>query len=98
MTLQVRRVVTGHDENGKAVITSDECLSAIPRRIGGNIAGCEIWSIDRMPVDNSREADVAQRAGFVTRHNYVGSGAGTTCRITEFAPGHGRFPHRIETV
>ncbi|HEX2829222.1 MAG TPA: cupin domain-containing protein [Burkholderiales bacterium] len=98
MTLRVRRVVTGHDTNGKAVIASDETLTAVPRRIGGNITGCEIWSTDRMPVDNSREADAAQRAGFVVRHNYVGNGQGTTCRITEFAPGHGRFPHRTETV
>lgn len=98
MTLQVRRIVTGHDANGKAVVVSDERLSAVPRRIGGQITGCEIWSTDRMPVDNSREADASQRAGFVTKHNYVGSGEGTTCRITEFAPGHGRFPHRTETV
>ena len=98
MTLQVRRVVTGHDVNGKAVVVSDERLTAVPRRIGANITGCEIWSTDGMPVDNSREADAAQRAGFVTRHNYVGSGEGTTCRITEFAPGHGPFPHRTETV
>ena len=98
MTLQVRRVVTGHDETGKAIVVSDESLTAVPRRIGTNITGCEIWSTDRIPVDNSREADAAQRAGFVTRHNYVGSGQGTTCRITEFAPGHGRFPHRTETV
>jgi quercetin dioxygenase-like cupin family protein len=98
MTLQVRRIVTGHDANGKAVVVSDERLTAVPRRIGGDITGCEIWSTDRMPVENSREADAAQRAGFVTKHNYVGSGEGTTCRITEFAPGHGRFTHRTETV
>src|SRR5688500_4587337 len=98
MTLQVRRVVTGHDENGKAVVASDERLTAVSRRIGTAITGCEIWSTDTMPVDNSREADAAQRKGFVVRYNYVGSGQGTTCRITEFAPGHGRFRHRTETV
>jgi mannose-6-phosphate isomerase-like protein (cupin superfamily) len=98
MTLQVRRVVTGHDAKGKAIVATDEVLTAVPRRIGGGIMGCEIWSTDRMPVDNSREADAAQRKGYVVRHNYVGSGQGTTCRITEFAPGHGRFQHRTETV
>jgi mannose-6-phosphate isomerase-like protein (cupin superfamily) len=98
MTLQVRRVVTGHDAKGKAIVATDEVLTAVPRRIGAAITGCEIWSTDRMPVDNSREADAAQRKGYVVRHNYVGSGQGTTCRITEFAPGHGRFQHRTETV
>jgi uncharacterized cupin superfamily protein len=98
MTLQVRRIVTGHDAKGKAVVASDEVLTAVSRRIGANITGCEIWSTDRMPVDNSAEADAAQRAGFVKRYNYVGTGEGTTIRITEWAPGHARFTHRTETV
>ena len=98
MTLQVRRVVTGHDANGNAVVATDERLTAVSRRIGANITGCEIWSTDRMPVDNSEAASAAQRAGFVKRYNYVGTGQGTTIRITEWAPGHARFTHRTETV
>jgi mannose-6-phosphate isomerase-like protein (cupin superfamily) len=98
MTLVVRRIVTGHDANGKAVVASDERLTAVSRRIGANITGCEMWSTDRMPVDNSTEADAAQRSGFVKRYNYVGTGQGTTFRITEWAPGHARFTHRTETV
>lgn len=98
MTLQVRRIVTGHDADGKAVVASDERLTAVSRGIGANIAGCQIWSTDRMPVDNSPAADAAQRAGFVTRHNYVGTGEGTVFRVTEWAPGHARFTHRTETV
>jgi uncharacterized cupin superfamily protein len=98
MTLIVRRIVTGHDANGKAVVASDERLTAVSRRIGANITGCEMWSTDRMPVDNSEEAAAAQRAGFVKRYNYVGTGQGTTFRITEWAPGHARFTHRTETV
>jgi quercetin dioxygenase-like cupin family protein len=98
MTLQVRRIVTGHDTDGKAVVASDERLTAVSRRIGANITGCEIWSTDRMPVDNSAAADAAQRAGFIKRYNYVGTGQGTTIRVTEWAPGHARFTHRTETV
>ncbi|UCF76268.1 MAG: cupin domain-containing protein [Betaproteobacteria bacterium] len=98
MTLQVRRIVTGHDQNGKAVVASDETITAVSRGIGAKIEGCEIWSTDKMPVDNSEAAAAAQRAGFVKRYNYVGSGQGTTFRITEWAPGHARFTHRTETV
>ena len=98
MTLQVRRVVTGHNANGNAVVATDERLTAVSRRIGANITGCEIWSTDRMPVDNSEAASATQRAGFVKRYNYVGTGQGTTIRITEWAPGHARFTHRTETV
>ena len=74
MAMEVRRIVTGHDANGKAVIKTDERLPAVSRLGRPHIAGCEIWSTDRMPVDNSDAADTAQRKGFVTRYNYVGTG------------------------
>jgi len=98
MALQVRRIVTGHDANGKAVVATDERLTAVPRLNRPHIAGCEIWSTDKMPVDNSAAADAPQRAGFVKRYNYVGTGQGTVIRVTEFAPGAPKFMHRTETV
>ena len=96
MAMEVRRIVTGHDTNGKAVIKTDERLPAVSRLGRPHIAGCEIWSTDRMPADNSDAADAAQRKGFVTRYNYVGTGQGTVIRITEFAPGAPKFMHRTE--
>src|SRR5262245_19492890 len=76
MALEVRRIVTGHDANGKAVVKTDERMTAVPRLGRPHIAGCEIWSTDKMPVDNSSdEAERAQRGGFVKRYNYVGTGA-----------------------
>jgi quercetin dioxygenase-like cupin family protein len=98
MTLEVRRIVTGHDANGKAIVTTDERLTASSRAGRGGIARCEIWSTDRMPVDNSDAAEAAQRQGFVVRHNYVGSGQGTVVRVVEFAAGSPKFMHRTETV
>ena len=110
MAMEVRRVVTGHGENGKARVVSDERITAVPRGggglqlaagVSGGVTGCEMWSTDRMPVDNSAAADASQRSGFVKHYidaNYIGTGAGTTFRITEFAPGHARFTHRTETL
>ena len=99
MALQVRRVVTGHDANGKAIIASDECMKGVSAPARPYISRCEIWSTDKMPVDNSEGAAAeAQRKGFVVRHNYVGSGQGTVIRVTEFAPGSPKFMHRTETV
>src|SRR5712691_6305009 len=98
MALEVRRIVTGHDAGGKAVIKTDERLPAVSRLGRPHIAGCEIWSTDKMPVDNSDASEPAQRKGFVTRYNYVGTGQGTVVRITEFAPGAPKFMHRTETV
>jgi uncharacterized cupin superfamily protein len=99
MTLNVRRVVTGHNADGLSVVKTDELVPGVTRGIGG-ITGCEIWSTDQMPVDNSAAAEAAQRAGFVKHHipNYVGTGGGTTFRIDELAPGNARFTHRTETV
>ena len=98
MALQIRRVVTGHDANGKAIVASDERMNGVSAPARPYISRCEIWSTDTMPVDNSEEAAAAQRKGFVVRHNYVGSGQGTVVRITEFAPGAPKFMHRTETV
>jgi hypothetical protein len=83
VTLEVRRIVTGHNEFGMGIVVSDEKLSAVSRGLGANISGCEIWSTNSMPVDNSMEAEALQRAGFVKKYNYVGSGQGTTVRIVE---------------
>jgi hypothetical protein len=98
MTLEVRRIVTGHDAAGKAIVESDERMTGAVRPGRAAIARCEIWSTERMPVDNSDAAAAEQRRGFVVRHNYVGSGQGTVVRITGFAPGSPKFMHRTETL
>ena len=98
MALEVKRIVTGHDANAKAVIKTDERMAAVSRLGSPHIAGCEIWSTNTMPVDNSEASEAAQRKGFVTRYNYVGTGQGTVVRIVEFAPGAPKFMHRTETV
>ena len=98
MPLKTRRIVTGHDASGKAVVISDEVLKAVSRGLGKGINGVEIWSTDTMPVaQTDAEAD-RQRAGLVAKHNHVGSGAGTTIRITQWEPGHSLFPHRTQTL
>ena len=96
MALEVRRIVTGHDAKGKVIVQTDERLKSVQRRPG--ITGCEIWSTNTMPADNSMAADPAQRKGFVTRYNYVGNGQGTVVRITQLEPNGPKFMHRTETV
>lgn len=98
MALSTRRVVTGHDASGNAVIAADERLAGISRDGRTGLSRVEIWSTDRMPVDNSEAAAAAQKAGFVRRYNYVGNGRGTVIRVTEIAPGSPKFMHRTETL
>src|SRR5579862_6763475 len=97
--MQVRRIVTGHDAKGRAVVATDETFNATESPTRPGISRVEMWSTDKMPVDNSEGAAAdAQRAGFVKRYNYVGTGQGTVIRVTEFAPGAPIFMHRTETV
>ena len=44
MTLEVRRIVTGHDARGKAIIKTDERLTAVARLGRSDAVGCDIWS------------------------------------------------------
>ena len=100
--MEVRRVVTGHDASGKSIISTDEVLKPVSRGAGAGVVGCEIWSTDRMPIDNSREAEESQRAGFVKHDrphmNFVDTGAGLCMRVIEWGPGNPPFTHRTETM
>jgi hypothetical protein len=101
MAFEVRRAVVANDSSGKAVATSDKMLSAISDGTGTKISACELWSTDKMPIDNSAEVAAQQKAGVVNRYhdlNYVGNDQGTAFRITEFPPGHAKISHRTETL
>ncbi|MCX5544119.1 cupin domain-containing protein [Paraburkholderia sp. CNPSo 3076] len=101
MAFKVRRVVAGHNDTGAAIVISDEVIPAVSRGVGRNITGSEIWSTDTMPVDISADAESRQRKGYIkvyNDYNYVGSGQGTTFRITHWEPGHALFPHRTQTI
>ena len=50
MSLEVRRVVTGHDENGKAIVEIDEISkNVIERRPGAH--STVIWATNSYPPD-----------------------------------------------
>src|SRR6201987_356521 len=97
MAMKVRRIVNGHNASGKAIVKTDEQVTAVAR-VAAGISGCEIWSTDQMPIDNSAAADAPPPAGFVKHSHYVGDGGGTRFRINEWAPGHARFTHGTETM
>jgi alpha-beta hydrolase superfamily lysophospholipase len=98
MAFEVRRIVTGHDAQGKAVVACDERLAGVGRPGRPELLRCDVWSTDRMPVDNSAESEAAQREGFVQRYNYVGTGQGSVIRVLQIMPGAPKFMHRTETL
>jgi mannose-6-phosphate isomerase-like protein (cupin superfamily) len=78
----VRRVVTGHDENGKAIVLSDGLVERVysnPVRPGHRSS--DIWETHAMPVKISREE--ADPVAVVTRFL---SPLGVKIRISELEP------------
>jgi quercetin dioxygenase-like cupin family protein len=91
MTLKIRRVVTGHDAQGRALVAIDEvCGNVISRR--PNHASCVVWSTREFPADNGDERDGAAREVATTDPN------GTVFRIVEYRPGVAPRNHRTESI
>lgn len=57
----IRRVVTGHDASGKAVVLIDGIAPNVKVRQGANFVHSLLWVTDETPVDVSGAADRAQR-------------------------------------
>ena len=91
MALQLRRVVTGHDANGRAVVKIDEISKNQPSGRPGRSA-CVVWTTESFPVDNSRDQDGSKRPVGTTLKN------GTVFRVVEFAPGVSPRVHRTDSI
>lgn len=80
----VRRIVTGHDSSGKAVILSDGPTPHVSQRGEGNVISL-MWITNETPADVSRTDDRAnQKTGVPPPRN------GTILRVVDFAPQSGR--------
>ena len=91
MTLKIRRVVTGHDAQGRARVAIDGlCANVISRR--PSHASCVVWSTGEFPADNGDPRDGAAREVATTDPN------GTVFRIVEYRPGVAPRNHRTESI
>ena len=91
MPLKLRRVVTGHDANGKAVVKIDEACQNLSVGRPGRSA-CVVWTTESFPVDNTGEADEGLRQVGTTLKN------GTVFRVIEFSPGVAPRNHRTDSI
>jgi quercetin dioxygenase-like cupin family protein len=94
-----RRVVTGHDADGQAVVVEDEALRPAPLAETAGLAGAvffQLWATHEMPVDASDATFERQRGGSTT--TVVGSGKGSVLRIGELAPGTRSPMHRTQSL
>ena len=91
MTVKVRRVITGHDDKGRAVVMIDEVAkNVITGRPGAS--SCVVWTTDTLPADNSGNADTSTRKVGTTLPG------GSVFRIVEFSPGVAPRMHRTDSI
>jgi quercetin dioxygenase-like cupin family protein len=91
MAFTVRRVITGHDAKGKAIVQIDEVAKhAFVGRPGAT--GINVWTTQGFPVSNDGAEDAGLRKVGTTLEN------GTILRILEFAPGLAARNHRTDSI
>lgn len=91
MSLQIRRVVTGHDAKGHAKVEIDEIAkNVVSSRPGAS--SCVVWSTKGFPVDNDGFKDPTTGEFKTTVEG------GTVFRIVHYAPGVTPRNHRTDSI
>lgn len=89
MTHSIRRVVTGHDSYGKAVVLIDGIAPNIKVRPGAGFVHSLLWVTDETPADVSGSIDRAEREIGVPPPPM-----GSILRVVDFPP----VTHEAETI
>jgi quercetin dioxygenase-like cupin family protein len=96
---RVRRIVTGHNPEGRAVIVEDAQLTGAGLAEDAERADAtffQLWGTHEMPVSLTDEALTRQREGSMT--TILGTGNGSVLRIGVLAPGARSPMHRTESL
>lgn len=87
----VRRVVTGHDEAGRAVVLSDAAFEGTPVPSGTSVQNT-IWTSAGAPVDNDDATDGRERKTDLTLPG------GSVLRVVDMLPGTTAPMHRTSSL
>jgi len=91
MALRVRRVITGHDASGRALVKIDEIAkNVVSGRPGASAA--VVWTTEGFPANNDGDADEGLRKVGTTLKS------GTVFRVIEFSPGVAARNHRTDSI
>ena len=92
MTINVRRVVTGHDANGKAVVRIDDAGAHVVSA-RANMSRQLIWTTAELPVEFAEDGeDKGAREIGTTIKN------GSVFRVIEYEPGVAPRNHRTDSI
>ena len=91
MTFPGRRVVTGHDHNGRAIVQIDDIPSNVISRRAGH-ASAVLWTTHSSPADNDDTSDAALRPVDRAVAN------GSVFRVARLDPGIAAARHRTELI
>lgn len=81
MGSSIRRVVTGHDKSGKAIVVLDGAAPNVRVRAGARSVSTLLWVEDGAPADNTGGTDKADR-----QIGVAPPPTGSIFRVVEFAP------------
>lgn len=87
----IRRIVTGHNAAGLAVIRRDETIATQPLP-GGEASFAKLWTTDTSPADNQDDGDGALRQTGLT------CPGGSVLRIVDIPPGQRSPLHRTQSI
>ncbi len=93
MPFKIRRIVTTHDANGKAIIGMDSVQESSPGVKDKNVQNAGLWATAQMPVDMSSDRDP------VANKLQLSPGPeGSIFRMLELPAGTPALMHRTNTV
>jgi quercetin dioxygenase-like cupin family protein len=91
MSIELRRVVTGHTADGRAKVEIDELATkVISNRPGAS--SCVVWSTKGFPVDNNTFSDPSKTSFKTTVEG------GTVFRVVRYEPGVTPRNHRTDSI
>jgi quercetin dioxygenase-like cupin family protein len=90
--MKLRRVVTGHDANGKAFVWKD---GQPPRQFSGadKVVATLVWATDATPFDYRGDEDMGER-----RLGIAPPAGGTRFSVVEIQPGNAPYLHRTDSI
>jgi len=92
MTLEIRRIVTGHDKDGKAIVETDQIMDNVEKLRSGN-TNALLWVNHTTPAEIEGDEDPAYTTQDIEPPEH-----GAIFRVLELMPKKDAYMHRTDTI